>query len=431
MNVYDSVLISESLEEYGYKITDDIKKADLILFNTCAIRSLSEHKAISELGATRKLKHKNPKLLVGIIGCVAQKLGEKIVKKLDFVDFVLGTKDMYQLPKLIQTHFENSDDKTNQNQKIIRTNLDYEIKGFKTKKSNSVSAFITVVRGCTNFCSYCIVPFVRGKENSRSLDEIYDEASELVKSGVKEIVLLGQNVNIYGVDINEKLENVLVKLNGIGGLERLRFVTSHPKSVTQDFLEKIKNLSKVCEHIHIPFQSGSNKILKSMNRQYTREEYFDKIQMIRNTIPNVAITGDVIVGYPGETGEDFAETLDLLKKCELDNIYSFKYSPREGTVAYKNYPDEIPKEIKEARLSLLHETASMISKNIHDKLKNTSQEILWENVKVYETKKMLEGRTRNYKKVFANFKDDRIGKLDKVRIYEISEHSLIGEIVEE
>jgi tRNA-2-methylthio-N6-dimethylallyladenosine synthase len=446
MNVYDSILIGEQLESLDYSETDDIKRADLILFNTCAIRALAEHKALSELGATKKLKSKNPNIKVGIMGCVAQNLGKKILSSYPFVDFVLGTKEMYKLPEYLEKKESYKNDKS-----ILKLSLDEKIVGYESKKVNSVSAFITVVRGCTNFCSYCIVPFVRGKEESRNIDEIVSEVQKMADNGVKEIVLLGQNVNIFGKDINTNLQTLIKKINDIEGILRIRYFTSHPKDVNEDFVKAIKDIPKVCEHIHIPFQSGSNKILKSMNRKYTREEYIEKVKMIKKYISGVAVTSDIIVGYPTETEEDFQDTLDILKICQLDNIYSFKYSPRKGTISHKNLPDDVSKETKEKRLEILNNLENEISLSINEKMIDTEQEVLWESykeinmdldkestccateIKSESKQALLEGRTRNYKKVFANVDFDEankyIGKLDIVKIKKATVFSLYGEIL--
>jgi tRNA-2-methylthio-N6-dimethylallyladenosine synthase len=421
MNIYDSNVISETLENIGYKKTLDIEKSDLVIFNTCAIRDNAEHKALSELGAVRKIKKHKPDLIVGIIGCVAQKLGAQIIHRFDFVDFVLGTKDMYNLSDLIEK-IENSP--------IVKTNLSSNIPLYSLSRPTTISANITIIRGCSNYCSYCIVPYVRGKEESRSIKEIINEIKSFIKNGVKEIVLLGQNVNVYGLDINTNLEELLFEINNLNNLLRIRYVTSHPHSVTKKFIQTIKNLDKVCEHIHVPFQSGSNKILKNMNRKYTREEYIEKINMIRSIIPNIGITADVIVGYPNETEKDFEDTLDLINECKLDNIFSFKYSPRKGTASYK-LEDNIPRNIKEARLKKLHEVSEAMALEKNNLLINTNQEILWEKDETIRDSHLLSGRTRTFKLVFAPFKKNRIGKLDLVNIEKASPHFLRGNINKE
>jgi len=417
MNEYDSILIAESLEEYGYFFTANIKEADLILFNTCAIRGLAEHKAISELGATKKLKAKNPQLLVGMIGCVAQKLGKELTSKYPFIDFVFGTKEMYKIAEFLEAKGQKS---------LVRTDLSQEIVGYQTKKVNSVSASVTIVRGCTNFCTYCIVPYVRGKEESRSIAEIETEVKNLIKNGVKEVILLGQNVNAY-----ENFAELLARLNKIEQLKRIRYVTSHPKSVDENFIAQAAKLHKVCEHIHLPFQSGSNKILQAMNRKYTKEEYLEKLATIRKYKPEMGITSDIIVGFPGETEEDFLATLSLLDQAQLDNVYSFKYSPREGTMAFKNMPDDVAPKEKKARLARLHEVNEKIALKLNEEMIGKVYEVLWENVKEYQGQKVLEGRTRNFKKTFAAFKDGRIGALDQVKIMKVTMNSLFGKIVDE
>jgi tRNA-2-methylthio-N6-dimethylallyladenosine synthase len=421
MNIYDSNVIAETLENIGYKKSSDIEKSDLIIFNTCAIRDNAEHKALSELGAVRKIKKHKPDLIVGIIGCVAQKLGSEITHRFDFVDFVLGTKDMYNLSGLIEKI---------KNSPIVKTNLLSDIPLHSASRTNSVSANITIIRGCSNYCSYCIVPYVRGKEESRSIKEILDEIKSFIKNGVKEIVLLGQNVNVYGHDINTNLEELLSEINNLDNLLRIRYVTSHPHSVTKKFIQTIKNLNKVCEHIHVPFQSGSNKILKNMNRKYTREEYIDKIHMIRSIIPDIGITADIIVGYPNETEKDFDDTLSLINECKLDNIFSFKYSPRKGTASYK-LEDNIPKLVKEQRLKKLHEVSEDMALEKNKILINTNQEVLWEKDEIIRDTHLLSGRTRTFKLVFAPFKKNRIGKLDLVNIEKASPHFLRGEIIQQ
>ncbi|MCP4481982.1 MAG: tRNA (N6-isopentenyl adenosine(37)-C2)-methylthiotransferase MiaB [bacterium] len=420
MNDYDSILIAESLAEFGYSLTSDIKQADLILFNTCAVRGLAEHKAVSELGTTRRLKEKKPNLVVGMIGCVAQKLGKDLARKYSFIDFVLGTKDMYKLSEFL---------KVKESKPLIQTNLNYEIKGYQTKKVDSVSAYVTVVRGCTHFCTYCIVPYVRGKEESRSLYEIEEEIKTLVGNGVKEIVLLGQNVNVYGNDIDTNLETLLLNLSAIDDLKRIRYLTSHPKSVNAKFIESVKDIPKVCTHIHIPFQSGSDTILKKMNRQHTCFEYIEKVKLLRKSIPNIGITSDIIVGFPGETEEDFLATVSVLEECRLDNVYSFKYSPREGTIAFKNMLDDVSKQEKERRLEYLHQVTDKIALEINEGVLGQTQEVLWENIKEYQGKEVLEGRTNNFKKIFSDFQEGKVGTIDTVKILKVTKNSLVGESI--
>ena len=253
----------------------------------------------------------------------------------------------------------------------------------------------------------------------------------MASNRVKEIVLLGQNVNIFGKDNNESLEDLLYKINNINGIERIRYFTSHPKDVTENFIKNVKDIKKVCEHIHIPFQSGSNKILKSMNRKYTREEYIEKIHMIRKYIPNISITTDIIVGFSGETEKDFNETLDLLETCKIDSIYSFKYSPREGTISYKNFADDVLIIEKERRLKVLNDLANQISLECNNKYISTIQEVLWESISENNNSFIYEGRTRSYKKVFLtlNNKEIKLGEISKVKIIGASVFSLYGEIV--
>ncbi|MFH1715295.1 MAG: tRNA (N6-isopentenyl adenosine(37)-C2)-methylthiotransferase MiaB [Elusimicrobiota bacterium] len=407
MNVYDSRLISDLLEEKGLSAVDDMNNADVIVINTCAVRQLAENKAASELGRCKKLKKKNPDLIIAFVGCVAQKDGANILKRFPYIDLVMGTKDMYRLPQLL--------DDIKIKGPILLTNIAQKTGNFRSNKADGVIGYVTVIRGCANFCSYCIVPHVRGKEESRSIKEIIKESKTLVDTGVKEIMFLGQNINAFGMDTGERLEDLLEQADKINGLERLRIMTSHPKSVTKNFIQSMADIPKACEHIHMPFQSGSDKILKEMNRKYTRGEYIDKVAMIRKIIPNCAITVDIIVGYPNETERDFEETLDLVRLCRFDSAFTFKYSPRQGTKAYK-LKDNVSKEIKEARLAELNDLCREVAKKKNNEYVGQDVQVMWESVKKTNQGKFLLGKTRSFKQVFAPYKRRSPGKLEIVHI---------------
>lgn len=418
MNVYDSAIIAEGLTHIGITSTNDMEHADVIVFNTCTVRGLAEHKALSELGATRKLKEQNPHLIVGIVGCAAQRLGKRIAKQYNFVSFVCGTKEMYKVPQLVMESMTHRRAKP-----VVLDDLSLTMNGYKTTQASSVSAYVTVIRGCSNYCSYCIVPFVRGKEESRTIEEISAEVQGLCTNGVKEIILLGQNVNAFGIDTGTSLESLIEKLHAIESLKRIRYITSHPKSVTQSFVRCAASLPKVCEHIHLPFQSGSNAVLCAMNRHYTREEYLDIIALLREHIPNIAISTDCIVGYPGETEKDFEDTLNLVHTASFDAVFGFKYSPRQGTSA-ATQQDNVPRTEKEQRLKTLMILATDLSLKKNRMRVGTTQEVLWESDKMYQGVHLLEGKTRTNIRVFVPYVDGEIGICDPVYIDEAYAYAL-------
>lgn len=427
MNEEDSEKLSGMLKRIGYTKTEDIEKASIILFNTCCVRENAENKVFGNLGRIKKLKEKNKDLIVGICGCMMQQKGmaDKVLSKFPFVNIIFGTHNAYKFPEYLNRV------KTEgvQVKEILNKETDI-VEGIPVDRESSVKAFVTIMYGCNNFCTYCIVPYVRGRERSRKPEEIIKEIKELVSNGYKEVTLLGQNVNSYGKGLEEEISfaKLLRMINEVEGLERVRFMTSHPKDLNEEVIEAIKECDKLCEQIHLPVQSGSNRILKEMNRHYDRERYMYLINKIKKEIPNVAITTDIIVGFPGETDEDFNDTLSLVKEVSYDSAFTFIYSRRNHTPADK-MENQVPDEVKHERFNeLVAAVNEGVIKN-NKKYEGQIVEVLVEGTsKNDETK--LSGRTRNGKLV--NFEGDKslIGTLVNTKIVRAQPFSLIGEVVE-
>ncbi|MDM8551046.1 tRNA (N6-isopentenyl adenosine(37)-C2)-methylthiotransferase MiaB [Desulfobacterales bacterium HSG2] len=350
MNVYDSERIAEGLRPLGYRMTSSPEAADLIIVNTCAIREKAEQKVFSFLGRVSGLKRKKPGLIVAVGGCVAQQEGKKILKRAPHVNVVFGTHTIPRLPQMIE-RIESG------GYRVVDIEMSDEIEAHETatipQDNGKTASFVTIMQGCDNYCTYCVVPYVRGREMSRTPESIIREIREIVKSGVREVTLLGQNVNSYGKKEGLcSFPELLARINEIEGLWRVRFTTSHPKDLSEDLIYAFENLDKLCKHIHLPVQSGSNRILKRMNRKYTRELYLERVEKLRAVCPGIAITSDMIVGFPGETRADFEETLELMKIVEYDGLFAFKYSDRPNAPAGR-FPDKIPEEEKKERLRIL------------------------------------------------------------------------------
>ncbi len=347
MNVYDSEQIAKVLKPLRYRKTSFLEMANLIIVNTCTIREKAEQKVFSFLGRLAGLKRKKPDLIIGVGGCVAQQEGGKILERVPYVDLVFGTNAIGRLPVIIE-RIETK------KCRVVDVEMSGQIEeldfGADESHDGKVASFVTIMQGCDNYCTYCVVPYVRGRETSRDPEIIVNEIRCLVESGVREVTLLGQNVNSYGK--KEGLctfPELLALINEIDGLLRIRFTTSHPKDLSEDLMLAFKDLDKLCNHIHLPVQSGSNKILKRMNRKYTRGLYLEKVDKLLNICPDIAITSDIIVGFPGETRDDFEETLDLIKKVEYDSLFAFKYSDRPNATAAR-FPDKISEQEKKERL---------------------------------------------------------------------------------
>jgi tRNA-2-methylthio-N6-dimethylallyladenosine synthase len=358
MNVYDSEKIAAMLEPLPFKLTATLTQADLIIVNTCAIREKAEQKVYSFLGRLAELKRKKPDLIIGVGGCVAQQEGEKIMARMPHVDLVFGTHAVARLPRMIEQIMLKK-------YRIVDVEMSTGISELDIPANfpsdGKVSRFVTIMQGCDNFCTYCVVPYVRGGEKSRDPERIVKEISRLVESGVREVTLLGQNVNSYGKKEGLcSFPELLARINAIDGLCRIRFTTSHPKDLSMDLMQAFKEFEKLCHHIHLPVQSGSNHILKRMNRKYTRELYLDKVDKLRHICPDIAISSDFIVGFPGETELDFQETLDLIQRINYDSLFAFKYSDRPNAGAAR-LPKKVSEKAKKQRLQKLLELQSFFT----------------------------------------------------------------------
>jgi tRNA-2-methylthio-N6-dimethylallyladenosine synthase len=424
MNEHDSERMLRLLEGSHYIETKDPKQANLILINTCSVREKPEHKVYSALGRFKRLK-KERGTIIGVAGCVAQQEGDKLLDRVPYLDMVVGTHAIPILPQLIQK-IEVS------GEKICETSFDQNGKYLESilpqKPSDKVKSYVTIMQGCDHFCSFCIVPYVRGREQSRSSREIVEEVKHLAELGVKEVCLLGQNVNGYGKGLEEEISflALLERINAIEGIERIRFTTSHPKDLSEELIQAFSRLPKLCEHIHLPFQSGSNKILKTMHRGYSKESYLEKIDRLKKVCPSIAITADVIVGFPGEEDKDFEETLDLMRRVQFDDLFSFKYSPRKGTRAAQ-FTDKVEEKVKQDRLFTLQEIQKGITLQKNQEFEDRVEEVLVEGQSKQSDQDIM-GRTRSNK--IVNFEGDLnlIGKLIPVQITKAYAHSLRGDI---
>ena len=401
MNKSDSERIAGILSHFDYVETDVEKEADLLIVNTCSIRQLSADKAYSLLGVWGKWKKTRPELKIAICGCVAQQDKEKVRQRAPYVDLVFGTHNIYELPELIK-RIEN-DEKVCA---ITNTPVVCDQNDFKIIRKESVNAWIPIIEGCNNFCTYCVVPFTRGRERSRRPEEIITEAKNIVKEGFKEITLLGQNVDSYGKDFKDEnitLANRLRELNKIEGEFIIRFVTSYPSDITDDLIDAVEECDKVCKYFHIPMQSGNSHILEEMNRHYTKAQYYEIVSKIRNRFPDVAITSDFIAGFPGETEEEFQDTLDAIDELELDYSNTAAYSPRVFTKAGKMVDKFLTEEVKYERLNRLNEKNREVCLKSNEKFIGKTLKVLVESKTEKEGKITLNGRADNNK--IVHFED--------------------------
>ncbi|CAN2049351.1 tRNA-2-methylthio-N(6)-dimethylallyladenosine synthase [Candidatus Magnetomoraceae bacterium gMMP-1] len=379
MNVYDSEQIVRLLYPLGYRQTSSVKMADLVIVNTCAIREKAEQKVYSFLGRLSRLKKRNPNLILGVGGCVAQQEGRKMLKRAPYLDLIFGTHALSRLPEMIKK-IESTEilNRYCIDDVAFSDSLDeLELSGVFPGQ-REITKFITIMTGCENFCTYCVVPYVRGKEISRSPDAIINEISNMVKNGVKEVTLLGQNVNSYGLKEGMcSFPELLDRVNSIPELKRIRFITSHPKDLSIELIQTFGKLEKLCKHIHLPVQSGSDRILKKMNRKYTQSSYLKKIEMLKKVCPDIAITSDIIVGFPGESKDDFHKTLSLIQEVEYDNLFAFKYSDRAIAPASKFSP-KVDEQEKKERLKELLEMQACCTMKKNNALLKTKQIIMVE-----------------------------------------------------
>ncbi|WP_040211784.1 tRNA (N6-isopentenyl adenosine(37)-C2)-methylthiotransferase MiaB [Clostridium polynesiense] len=426
MNEEDSEKLAGMLKNIGYTATLRREDASIIIFNTCCVRENAELKVYGNLGALKKLKEKNPELVIAVCGCMMQQKGmaEEIIKRFPYVDIVFGTHNAYKFPEYLN--------RVKQENVSVKEIMDKEteiVEGVPIERKSDSKAFVTIMYGCNNFCTYCVVPYVRGRERSRKPEDIENEIIDLVNKGYKEITLLGQNVNSYGKELEPfvSFADLLRRIDKIEGLERIRFMTSHPKDLSEDVISAIKEGTKLCEQIHLPVQSGSTRILSKMNRKYSREDYLALIKKIKNELPGVALTTDIIVGFPGETEEDFEDTISLVKEVGFDSAFTFIYSRRKYTPADR-MEDQIDDSVKHERFNRLIEVVNEISAEKNKEYENKVVEILVEGESKNDSSK-LTGRTRTGKLVNFVGRKENIGKLVDVKITKAHSFSLLGEEV--
>lgn len=414
LNENDSEKICGMLEKMGYSKTEDMKQADFVVFNTCCVRENAEDKLFGKIGEMKRVKEQKG-TIIAIGGCMMQEkhITQKLHESYSFVDILFGTHTLHKLPEDVYHILE----KRQQVEDII--DIDGEIyEGLPIKREDNIKASVTIMYGCNNFCTYCIVPYVRGRERSRKPSDILQEIETLAKEGYKEITLLGQNVNSYDGGKGYKFSNLLRDVNKIAGIQKIRFVSPHPKDFKQDVIEAIRDCEKVSKIIHLPLQSGSSKILKEMNRKYTKEQYLALVQSMKEQIPNVVFSTDIIVGFPGETEEDFEDTLEVVRKVNFEQVFMFIYSRRVGTVADK-MENQIPEEIKHERFNKLKTLVESQIEGNNQKYIGTIQKVLVEG-KSKNNENMLTGRTDSNKVVIFEGKDEWINKVIDLKI--VSQH---------
>ncbi|WP_313756495.1 tRNA (N6-isopentenyl adenosine(37)-C2)-methylthiotransferase MiaB [Tissierella sp.] len=426
MNEHDSEKISWILERMNYIETENIEEADFIIYNTCLVRENAEFKVYGNLGSLKQLKREKPDLMIAVCGCMMQReeVRKVILSKHRHVDIIFGTHNIHKLPQLINNHMKTGETIVD----ILEDGREI-IEDINSNRKYSYKAFVNIMYGCNNFCTYCIVPYTRGRENSREPENIIKEIEELAKNGCKEVTLLGQNVNSYGKNLkrNYNFTDLLKDINKIDGIERIRFMTSHPKDLSDDLINCYATLDKLCPHLHLPVQSGSNKVLKEMNRNYTKENYLKIIAKLKELVPEIAITTDIIIGFPGETDEDFNETLDLVKEVKFDSAFTFLYSIREGTKAAK-MENQIDEKLKHIRFERLTDTLNEIALGINQKLLGKTLEVLVEEISKNNTE-VLTGRTRTNKLVHFKGSKELIGSLVNIKIENVKTFTLEGSIV--
>lgn len=425
-NEADSERLAGMAEAMGYTVTEDEKAADLILVNTCAIREHAELKALSITGQFKHLKAAKPELIIGICGCMVtqeHRLND-IKNKYPYVDFLFGTGEVYRFPEFLYRA---------QNEKgrffIVEETVGTIAEGLPIKRKSNFKAWLSIMYGCNNFCTYCVVPYVRGRERSRRREDVLAEAEMLVKSGYKEITLLGQNVNSYGKDLGYDYDfaDLLRDICAIEGDFIIRFMTSHPKDASRKLIDTMAENKKIAKQFHLPIQSGSNSVLHAMNRRYTREAYLELIDYMREKMPDIAITTDIIVGFPGESEEDFADTLDILKRVRYDNIYSFIYSKRRGTPAAE-FDNQVPEDIQSERFSRLLKVQHEISNQINNTIVGSVRRVLVEGISKND-ENMYTGRCESGRLVHFASETDYTGRIVDIKIERAETFNVFGSVV--
>jgi tRNA-2-methylthio-N6-dimethylallyladenosine synthase len=425
MNQYDSERIAQVMSRANYTPTDEPANADLILLNTCSVRDKAEQKVYSALGTWREIKQQKSSVIIGVGGCVAQQEGDRLLKRVPYLDLVFGTHNIHKLPEMIE-QVESAH--TRPVEIAFYRDPSYMEPPGGRSEVQGAKAFVTIMEGCNKVCSFCIVPHVRGREVSRPSDKIIAEIKLLAAQGVKEVMLLGQNVNSYGKTSTGEIHfaELLHRINAIEGLSRIRFTTSHPQDLSADLVEAYATLDKLCEHLHLPVQSGSDSVLLRMRRGYTRAEYLNRIDRLRQRCPEVALSTDIIVGFPGETDDDFERTLELLGQVEYHEIYSFMYSPRTQTVSAKLYNDDVPEEKKKERLKYVQNIQQEISLRKNKETVGQIEEVLIDGHS--RNKAQVMGRTRTNRIVNIMGRGNLIGAMINARIIAATANSLVGEL---
>ncbi len=429
MNERDSEAVTGLLFDRGYEAAPSPEEADLLLYNTCSVRDHAEQKVFGRMGAFRKLKEKNPGLVIGILGCMAQEHGDNFFEMNPEIDLVCGTGNLSQIPDLVE-EIERSRIGMRKGASLLavdRLDDEYGLDGV-TYRTEKIKALVTIMKGCDHRCTYCIVPYTRGVERSRNSESILREMKDLAERGFKDVMLLGQNVNSYGKGLEEAIDfaGLLEKIQEAASeIPRLRFITSHPKDAHTRLFNAMKELPMVCEQLHLPVQSGSNRILRRMKREHTIEWYLEQVDEYRRVLPNGSLSTDLIVGFPGETEKDFLETLSLLERVQFDSAYIFNYSPRPGTPALK-LTDEVPDEEKQSRLQQLLAVQRAINLKKNQSLIGSNQEVLFESKTKRDVNRYV-GRTRSFKRVVASSERDLCGQICSVQIEAVADETLLGE----
>ena len=425
MNFKDSEKLVGILTEMGYEETDD-EHADLVLYNTCTVRENANFKIYGRLGYLSKIKEKNPDMIVGLCGCMMQEkhVVDKLNKSYRFIDLIFGTHNLYNFAELMY-------ERLSENHKVeeILDGTDKIVEDLPTIRKYSFKSGVNIMFGCNNFCSYCIVPYVRGRERSRKPEDIVKEVEKLVSEGVVEVMLLGQNVNSYGKTLDEPISfaELLRRVTEVEGLKRIRFMTSHPKDLSDELIETMHSSEKICKQFHLPMQSGSNRILKEMNRHYTREDYLEIVRKLRESVPDIGLSTDIIVGFPGETEEDFLDTLELIKECRFDSVFTFIYSKRTGTPAAE-MPNQVEESVIKDRFNRLLKVVNQISnEKINEKLGETVEVLIEEKNEKLDN--YISGRLSNNTVVHVPGDESLIGTIQNVKLNEAKGFYYMGEIV--
>lgn len=422
MNEHDSEKIRGLLEAMGMSPASSVDEADLVLINTCSIREKAGQKVFSELGRLKQIKRKRPHMILGLCGCLAQQEGERVFRRAPYVDLVFGPRNIPELPTLLRRALIGERRVVS----LSRPRQQPAFDGIPAQRRSVATGYVTIMEGCDKFCTFCIVPFTRGRETYRPPRDILIEVQALADAGYPEVILLGQTVNSYQWE-DVTFAALLRMIHQVEGIRRIRFVSPHPADVTDELIETIRDYPKICRHIHMPLQSGSDRILKAMRRSYSSREYLERIERLREAVPDIAISTDIIVGFPGETEEDFMATMHVVETVRFDSMFSFKYSPRPFTAAWK-YGDPVPDEVKTERLMRLQNRQQEIQLEIHRSLIGTVQEVLFEG-RSKKNPQELEGRTTHNRIINTPADAHRwLGKFARVRVTDAGPHSLRGEL---